>query len=345
MKKLRLGLLGTGIAAEKLYLPAFRELGERIELVACANRTRKKAERYARLAGVGRVVADANELLALPEVEAVLVSLPIAVQPEYVLAALQANKAVLSEKPVGPSVAAARRLIRAAARYETPWLVGENFAFMSHVRKLAELVARGELGEVRVVEARQMTFTDAENPYFHTGWRAEPEHVGGFVVDAGVHLAHVVRRCFGTPRILKTQSASFEPTLPPLDTAVALLKFESGALGTWTSAFSTHYAGPMLRVFGARATADLHYDELVVRDRRGRERRYAQKESSFRAEFAHFADVVQKGVPLDVTPGDALADLALMEALAEAPARPHPKRTGGFKRVSSRSRPSKRAAT
>jgi predicted dehydrogenase len=261
-------------------------------------------------------VESAEELFALPELDAVLISLPIDAQPAYVLAALRAGKAVLSEKPVGPSVAAARRLVRAAARYESPWLVGENFAFMSHAQKLAELVERGRLGQVRLIDVRQMSFMDAENPYFHTGWRAEPGHVGGFVVDAGVHLAHVVRRCFGMPQVVQRATASFDPALPPLDTALALLRFESGALGTWTSSFSTHYAGPMLRVFGERATAELHYDYLVVRDRKQREQRYERKKSSFVAEFEHFADVVQKGRTVAVTPSDALADLALIESIA-----------------------------
>src|SRR6187399_687561 len=150
MKKLRLALLGTGIAAERLYLPAFQALGKRIELVACANRTRKKAERYARLARIPRVVDDAEALFALPDVDAVLISLPIESQPEYVLAALGAGKAVLSEKPVGPSVAEARRLIAKAKRFDVPWLVGENFAFMEHAERLRTLVTTGKLGDVRL---------------------------------------------------------------------------------------------------------------------------------------------------------------------------------------------------
>ena len=315
MKKLRLGLLGTGIAAEQLYLPAFKALRGRIDLVACANRTRKKAERYARIAGVKKVVSSAEELMALPEVDAVVVSLPIDAQPEYVLMALRAGKAVLSEKPVGPSVAAARRLIRAAARYESPWLVGENFAFMSHAHELAKLVRTGKLGDVRLVEAVQLTFMDQRSPYFHTTWRAKPGHVGGFVADAGVHIANVVRRCFGMPQVVKSMTASFEPSLPPLDTAVALLKFDSGALGTWTSCFSAHYTGPLLRVYGKRATAELYWDFLRVRARDANEVDTMRKLPSFQAQFAHFADVVQKGRPLLVTPEDALQDLTLMEAL------------------------------
>ena len=316
MKKLRLGLLGTGIAAERLYLPAFKQLGHRLELVACANRTRKKAERYAKMAGIARVVDDAEALFALPELDAVLVSLPIEIQPDYVLAALAAGKAVLSEKPVGPSVAAARRLIARAKRFSAPWLVGENFAFMEHVERLEALVKGGKLGDVRIVEARQLNLMDAKNPYFHSAWRTSPKFLGGFVVDAGVHVACVVRRCFGMPRVLSARTASFDARLPPLDTVVATLAFESGALGTWTSCFSTTGGGPLLRVHGSRASAELSWAELVVRDRNGAPTLTVRpKKDSFYRQFEHFADVVTRGKTPRQTPGDALQDLALLGAL------------------------------
>ena len=315
MRKLRLGLLGTGIAAERLYLPAFKELGHRIELVACANRTRKKAERYAKLAGIGRVVEDAEALFALPDVEAVLLSLPIEVLPEYVLAALRAGKAVLSEKPVGPSVPAARRLIARAKRFSPPWLVGENFAFMEHVARLESLVKAGKLGAIRIVDARQLTLMDAMNPYFHSAWRTNPKFIGGFVVDAGVHVACVMRRCFGMPRVGPVKTASFEPGLGPLDALVATLEFASGALGTWTSCFSAAGGGPLLRVHGSRGSAELSWNELVVRDRNGRSETFQPKKSSFYREFEHFADVVTRGRKLRVTPEEALEDLALLDAL------------------------------
>lgn len=328
MKKLRLALLGTGLAAERHYLPAFEALRSRIEVVACANRTRSKAERYARLAGIPKVVDDAKALFALPEVEAVLVSLPIEAQPEFVLAALARGKAVLSEKPVGPSVADARRLIAKAKRFDVPWLVGENFAFMEHADRLRALIAAGKLGEIRMIEAVQMTAMNASNPYFHTAWRTAPKFVGGFVVDGGVHVANVVRRCFGMPEVGPPLTASFDPHLPPLDSVVATLRFESGALGTWTSCFSVPYQGPLLRVYGSQASAELFWGHLVVRSpgtpRRpeGRETRFDQKNTSFYGELSHFADVVQKGAAPRVTPEDALLDLELLERLVGAGATP-----------------------
>jgi predicted dehydrogenase len=318
VRKLRLGLLGTGIAPRKLYLPAFAEVSSRVDLVACANRTKKKALDYAKLAGIPKVVNDAEALFALPEVEAVLISLPIDVQPRYVLAALAAGKAVLSEKPVGPSVAAARALVKKAKRFRAPWLVGENFAFMPHVERLVSWVKDEKLGSVRLLEATQMTVMDERNPYFHTPWRAKPGHVGGFVADAGVHLACAVRRAFGVPTGVKGFTAQFERALPPLDTAVAALRFSGGTLGTWRSCFSAPYEGPMLRLYGSKANAELFYDHARLVPRRGKATTFRPGVNSFAAELAHFADVVQRGVAPGYTPEEAVADLELMTRIVSA---------------------------
>ncbi len=314
-RALNLGIIGTGLAATNLYLPAFKELKGKVRLVACANRTRSKAEAFARVAKIPRVVDTAEELIALPEVEAVLISLPIDQQPKYVLQALQANKAVLSEKPVAPSVAEGKKLLRAAGRFEAPWLVGENFAFLSHAQQLERWVAQGRLGEVRLVQVTQLTKMDNGNPYFNTTWREKPRHVGGFVSDGGVHIANVVRRCFGMPTQLHGFIASFDPKLPPIDTAVATMRFESGALGTWITCFSARYDGPFLRVYGSRANVEMSWESATLRDPSGKETVCVSKRNSFGREFEHFADVVLRGKTLAMTPEDALLDLTLVEAL------------------------------
>jgi len=315
MAKLRLGMIGTGEAARRLYLPAFERLGRKLEIVACSNRTRRKAEQYARLAGIPKVVDTAAELIALPEVEAVLISLPIAAQPEVVKLALAAGKPVLSEKPVAASVAQGRKLIQSAGRFSTPWLVGENYAFMPAIARVASWLEQGRIGEPRLLEAFQISCVDRKNPYFNTGWRQQPEHVGGFIADAGVHLAHAVRRMLGMPTRVKNLTAQFNPELPPLDTAVAVMRFPSGALGTWTSCFSAHHRGPMLRVLGSKGTAELHWDNAVLRNAKGKETIFATKVNSFEAQFGHFCDVVKKGIPPLYGPGEALLDLTLIESI------------------------------
>jgi predicted dehydrogenase len=313
--KLRLGMIGTGVAARQLYLPAFAALGKKLEVVACVNRTRKKAEAYARLAGIPTVVDTAEELLQLPEVDAVLISLPIDVQPEYVKKALAAGKPVLSEKPMAPSVAEGRKLVKAVARYDVPWLVGENFAFMPAIARLQAWLEEGRLGEPRLVQATQMAWMDRKNPYFHTAWRQAPKHVGGFIADAGVHIAHAVRRLFGMPEVVKNLTAQFDPALPPLDTAVAVLRFPSGVIGSWVSCFSAHHQGPMLRVYGSKGTAELGWNSAMFRSARGKETLFRTDVDSFQAQFSHFHDVVKKGAPVAYGPAQALLDLTLIESI------------------------------
>lgn len=316
-QRLRLGLIGTGVAAHKLYLPAFAELTQRLELVACTNRTRSKAVAYARRAGFSRVEESAQDLFAASDIDAVIISLPIEAQPRLILQGLRAGKAILSEKPIAGSVAQAKKLVERARKFSAPWMVGENYAFMSHVTELARQVRSGALGEVRLVEVRQINWMDRSNPYFSTAWRANPGHVGGFVVDGGVHLAHVVQRCFGVPVVLASRTASFNPELRPLDTALGLLSFSSGALGTWTSCFSARDRGPMLRALGTRANAELYGDRLELVGVRGNTRVIPSKSNSFVAQFAHFADVVLRGTPCEVTAEQALRDLQLVARLCK----------------------------
>jgi predicted dehydrogenase len=313
--KLRLGIVGTGVAARQLYLPALRRPESRVELVACCNRSRRKAVAYARLANVPRVVDSAEELFLLPEVDAVLLSLPIDSLPRYVLRCLAAGKPVLSEKPVAPSVREGRRLLRAAARHEPPWVVAENFEFMSHASKLKRWIEGGELGRVRLVEVTQITRMDSRNPYFASDWRQKPRFVGAFVVDGGVHLAHVVRATFGYPTEIRSLTAGLDRHLPPPDTAVAALRFPGGALGTWRSCFSADYDGPLLRIFGEKANAELHYSRATLTTRQGKQKTYEPPVDSFTLQFAHFAAVVLDGETPRVSPAEALEDLRLVEAL------------------------------
>jgi predicted dehydrogenase len=313
--KLKLGLIGTGVAASRLYLPAFQRMGRKLELVACMNRTRRKAEAYARAASIPQVFDTADELIASPEVEAVMISLPIDAQPELVRRVLAAGKPVLSEKPLAANVSEGKKLVKAAARFAAPWLVGENFAFMPAIGRLQRWVADGKLGEVRLVEVFQLTHLDRKNPFFNTPWRQQPQHIGGFVADAGVHMAHALRRVMGTPDVVKNLTGQFDPALAPIDTAVAVLKFPSGALGTWTSCFSAHHQGPMLRVYGSRATAELGWSHALLRTGRGKETRFETSVDSFEAQFSHFVDVVKKGVPVAYTPEDALLDLTLIDRI------------------------------
>lgn len=316
-KTLRLGLVGTGIAARRLYWPALKKLKGKVELVAVANRTRSKAEAFARDHGVPLVAADAKALFALPGIDAVMLSLPIDQQPKLVLQALRAGKPVLSEKPVAGDIKQGRALVKAAAKFRRPWLVGENYRFMAHAHKAEAWLAAGKLGDLRRVEVRQGNILDTRVPYYHTAWRRDARFVGGFVLDAGVHLAHLLRRWLGMPREIQSLSAGFNPSLKPIDTTVAVLRFKSGVLGSWTSCFSSTVGGPAISLRGSKADLELYHQHCVLKPHGKAAVEYHAPDIGFEGQFLHFADVVLRGAPLAYQPAEALADLALMQGIVQ----------------------------
>ncbi|HTB34527.1 MAG TPA: Gfo/Idh/MocA family oxidoreductase, partial [bacterium] len=183
--------------------------------------------------------------------------------------------------------------------------------------QLKAWLEQGRLGDVRLVEVRQLGLTDERVPYFHTAWRTQPKFVGGFVTDAGVHLAHVVRSCFGLPLEIKRLKAQFNPALRPLDSVVAALRFPGGILGSWTSCYAAADPGPVLTVRGSKANAVFSWQHSELQAHGGKTLRLEAGGNGMTRQFKHFAEAVRQGRPLEVHPEETLADLAFMQGLVQ----------------------------
>ncbi len=322
MPPLRLGILGTGVATNQLYWPTLKKMRQHYKIVAVANRTRQKAVRFAKLAKVPCVVDTAQQLFKL-DLDAVLLSVPIHLLPSMTLQALRAGKPVLAEKPLAPNVAAGERLLAAWKRLpraskKLPWMIGENYAFMPAVLQAERWLAQSALGDVRLAEAKQMNIMDERSAYFRTLWRQKPAHIGGFVLDGGVHIAHVLRRLMGAPTAIKGLRAKFNPALPPFDTALALLRFPNGALGTWSSCFSARNNQPWLLLRGSRANLELNSSTATLLPHQGAPKVFRSSLDSFEGQFKHFYAVLRQGKACAYGPSQALTDLRLMEAICKA---------------------------
>jgi predicted dehydrogenase len=128
MSGLRIGILGASRIAELAIMGPAAALGHRV--VAVAARDRGRAETFARSYGVERVVNSYAELVADPEVDVVYNPLATAFHAKWNRAALQAGKAVLTEKPFARNRAEAE-LVRAAARRSGTVIV-EGFHYLFH---------------------------------------------------------------------------------------------------------------------------------------------------------------------------------------------------------------------
>ena len=192
MSALRLGLLSTANINRKILGGAAGT--HAVDVVAVASRDGDRAQAYAAGHGLGRAYGSYEELLADPDVDAVYVSLPNALHVEWSVRALDAGKHVLCEKPLDRRPEEVERAFDAAERAGR--VLMEAFMWRHHpqTKQLAELVADGRIGELRLVRsAFTFPLTDMANV------RLRADLDGGSLMDVGCYCVSAARLLAGEP--------------------------------------------------------------------------------------------------------------------------------------------------
>ena len=241
---MKLGLIGTGFmgkahalgiaAAEKAFDPPVR-----FELHAVADATAPAAEAARARLGFARATGDWRDLIDDPDIEVIDIAAPNALHREMALAAIAAGKHVFCEKPLAASAADALEMAEAAQAAGVVTQVG--FAYLTNpmVTLAREMIAAGELGEIRTarfVHAEDF-MADAAAPF---GFRHEAAG-GGALADLGSHalataefLLGPIAQVMGASATLIAERRDATGRLRAVeadDVAHAFLRFESGAVG------------------------------------------------------------------------------------------------------------------
>lgn len=265
---LRLGVIGCGMIAQA-HAAAFRFLGDEgtLRVVAAADPDAEGLARFAATAGgVEREYRDGHEVIADPEVDAVVLITPTRFHREFVTAVAGAGKPLFTEKPLAPTFDVVRELCAAVAQAGIPAQVGFQSRFHPIVREVKRLVDSGELGA-------PMGYVMRDDQYWptgdvvpgHTSWRSERAEAGG-----GALLEHSIHGCdklvwlFGPARrVSATTRAVFGYSVE--DTAAVMLEHAGGVVGTLVSIFNgvRGREESRLEVFFERGTVELTTDFVV----------------------------------------------------------------------------------
>jgi predicted dehydrogenase len=206
-------------------------------LVGVAGRSEGAVREAAARYGFERASTDWRELVADPAVQLVDNTLPNDLHAEPSVAAAEAGKHVICEKPLGRDAAEAHDTWRRVAATGVEHMCAFNYRFVPAVRLARELLEAGELGEVRHFRARYLQEWLAD-PDFPMTWRLDPAHAGaGALGDLGTHVVDLARYLVGEPAavtgVLRTFVAEREGGTVGVDDAFeATVEFESGAVGT-----------------------------------------------------------------------------------------------------------------
>ncbi|WP_169948494.1 Gfo/Idh/MocA family protein [Microbispora sp. H11081] len=186
---IRWGVLGTAAIAPRAFLPALREAGGGTAAVV-AGRDLSRAEEFAARNGVEQAVRGYEAVIEDPSIDAVYIPLPNALHAQWTIAALEAGKAVLCEKPLSLTAEEAGKVIEVARRSARPLWEAFVFPFHPQTARLRGLLAEGAIGELREIwSSFHFTMQGTEDI------RLEAALGGGALYDVGcypVRLAHLL---------------------------------------------------------------------------------------------------------------------------------------------------------
>ncbi|MBM3775805.1 MAG: Gfo/Idh/MocA family oxidoreductase [Acidobacteria bacterium] len=318
---LRLGVIGPGAAVHRLHRPALDKLTRQVSVVAVAGRSRQRSEELARPYGA-RVYDDYRRLLDDPEVDAVLIAVPIEWNARILAAAIRSGKHVLAEKPLAATLAEGQSVLDACSGSRSIIAVAENFRYRKDLARALQILASGEIGEVFAFQLTVLFDLDAEirRVWTSTEWRQRPAHPGGFLLDAGVHPVSFLRDLLGEVAEVSAQVLDRHPVIQGPDSLLMQLKLASGAVGQYFACYTaTVREESMLSVsvYGSQGTLSVAPGRVTSSRGAGgplRSFRVPRSDRGYLRQWQNFLAAVQGKEQLVSTAAKAFGDLAVIEA-------------------------------
>ncbi|MEK4372544.1 MULTISPECIES: Gfo/Idh/MocA family protein [Paenibacillus] len=270
MSKIKVAVFGCGAIAERRHIPEYAA-NENVELVAFADPVVERAEKMAETYG-GKAYSSYEELLANETVDAVSVCTPNYLHAPMAIAAANAGKHVLVEKPMAVSTEEGEQMIEAAKKNGVYLMVGHNQRLMPPHVKAKEILESGKLGKV-------LNFRTSFGHPGPEGWSVDgaeswffrkEEAIMGAMGDLGVHKSDFIRYLLNDE---VSEVAGFISTLHKEgtkvdDNATCLLRMKSGAIGTLVASWTQYRAGDNSTVLwcenGVMKIGTVEGDEVIV---------------------------------------------------------------------------------
>jgi myo-inositol 2-dehydrogenase/D-chiro-inositol 1-dehydrogenase/scyllo-inositol 2-dehydrogenase (NAD+) len=299
-------------------------------MVAVQNRTFSRAETFG--AELGVVAYETyQELLADPNVQAVLVSNPHSLHEEVVVAAAEAGKHVFCEKPLAIDVAACYRMIDATDKYGVKLMCGQVTRLYPVYRRAADIAKSGQLGQLAAVHVNDMVHID------RVRWWARSETMGALLHSPGVHfIDFLLFVCGKATSVYAVESqVRVQQGVDYQDSLFLLVEFESGVIGSVECTVSCLTPGRRGQIVGTLGslTYDPSENWIEVATWKGeRERidvslsgdRRARMAIGVRAELGSFVDWVTHDAEPILTGWDGLRAVEVIDAAYQSIAEKRP---------------------
>ena len=253
MKKVKWGVIGCGGIADRRTLPGMM-LSDKVELVAVMDANGEAAENCKEKYGAKYAFTKYEDVLALPEIEAVYIASPVFFHKEQAIAAAKAKKHILLEKPVALTVSEAEEIKKACEENGVKISIGFLMRFHGYHQKIKEIIAEGKIGEIVSMRGQ---FT-CWYPEIVGAWRQKKATSGGgALVDMGIHVIDLIHYITG---LKATEVAAFNQTqtfnYEVDDSSNVIMKMDNGSVAYVDSNFNIPDAASVakLEIYGTKGS-------------------------------------------------------------------------------------------
>lgn len=343
MKKLNIGVIGVGSISNE-HIQAYQK-NENVNLVAFCDINEEQLNKMGEQYGVKTLYTSKEELLKNPEIDAVSICTWNAAHAECTIAALNAGKHVLCEKPMATSKSDAEKMVQASIDNDKLLMIGFVRRFGNDTKILQDFINSDFFGELYFAKAQYLRRHG--NP---GGWFGDKSRSGGGpLIDLGVHVIDLVHYLFGRPKVTSVYGATFNKlesrkdlkddtdyssvsksandTFNVEDLATAMIRFDNGAVLSIDASFNLNLKDDVgkIELFGTKGGAAIDPEIELFTEMNGyltdvnfKRETSLDMNGLFQNEINHYVDVLLNQTTCLAPAEDGLEIMKILDAIYES---------------------------
>ena len=333
-EKVRFAIAGSGMGAVT-HAVELQHI-EDAELVAIYSRSEEKGKKFADTYGARRWYTDYNRMLDDKNVDVVVIVTPNALHLDNAVAAAEAGKHVIVEKPLETTVDRARKIVQACREHDVMLSVIYQMRFCKASQKIKQAIDDGLFGKLLLCDALDKEYREPSY-YANDPWRGDKEMAGGGCLTLqSTHLIDLMQWFMGPLDKVFAKKRTAVHDIEVEDLVLAMLTFRNGAIGNITSSTGIYPAHKhLVEVNGINGSAIMNgeYDQLLLWEFQG-----SDEKTNFPSDFKipditdpHFyptlrhryqlediVDAIKRGREPAITGDEGMKAVIIKEAIYES---------------------------
>jgi len=236
MDKVRVGLIGGGFVSD-IHAESFQEVPEAALVAACAIE-KKQAEEFGRKWKIPFTTADYRKVLERKDVDMVVLGIPNDLHREVAVAAAEAGKHIVVEKPLANTLEAGRAMVEAAKKHKVKLMYAETLCFSPKYGRAKKLVEEGAVGKLYMIKQGE------KHSGPHSDWFYDVKRSGGgAIMDMGCHGIEWARWMYDKPKVKSVVAHCqhvYHARTTGEDNSVILVEFEGGGIAVIEDSWVKH---------------------------------------------------------------------------------------------------------